>query len=117
VPALKAAVEKVVLKKVPFENEANGKFAVEKEAVELGAIESDAVENIDTVMESEVSDMKTLNCLLGLQTITKPFQVSNKDYTGLRLQYSKHLAKTSSRSLLIAPFECILGIVGMVSCS
>ena len=52
-------------------------FAKQKTWPELVPALKVAVENIDMVNGSETSDMKTLNCLLGLQTITKPFQVSN----------------------------------------
>lgn len=53
-------------------------FAKQKAWPELVPALKAAVENIDMVNGSEASEMKTLNCLLGLQTITKPFQVSNK---------------------------------------
>ncbi|KAG0569597.1 hypothetical protein KC19_6G101400 [Ceratodon purpureus] len=49
-------------------------FAKQKTWPELVPALKVAVENIDMVNVSEASDMKTLNCLLGLQTITKPFQ-------------------------------------------
>ncbi|XP_073393290.1 uncharacterized protein [Physcomitrium patens] len=49
-------------------------FVREKAWPELVPALKIAIENIDLMNGSEASDMKALNCLLGLQIITKPFQ-------------------------------------------
>lgn len=61
-------------------------FVREKAWPELVPALKIAIENIDLMNGSEASDMKALNCLLGLQIITKPFQVRIKSFSVLGLE-------------------------------
>lgn len=76
VPALKVAVEKVAVEKAVDVDDDDG-ADIDEKMKDLGGEEKTDEEGVDNMKsETPVSDLKTLNCLLGLQTVVKPFQVS-----------------------------------------